>query len=280
MTAHILDGKKIAQGMKEAMALEVRSLNIRPKLVVILVGDHPASHLYVKNKQTACAAVGIESQVLHFDKKITQESLTFHIVRLNQDPLVHGILIQLPLPQHLNANAILSCVNPLKDVDGLTPYNLGLLFSGRPGLMPCTPQGCLHLIHEALPSCEGVRITVVGRSVLVGRSLACLLTMEGATVTLAHSKTQDLKEITRQSRVVVCATGQGNFFDASYFAPQTILIDVGINRTPECKLTGDIDFESCLPHAAAITPVPGGVGPMTIAYLLKNTIQAAFGELG
>lgn len=275
----IIDGKLIASKLRQQIAEEVDLLkkkhNIIPALHVILVGDNGPSHIYVNNKRLACQQVGIESVIHHLKADTTQQHIAQLIEELNNRPDVHGVLVQLPLPGHINTQDILQAISPLKDVDGLHPYNLGLLFMGDAKLIPCTPQGCMHLIQSVRSNIAGLNAVVVGRSLLVGRSVATLLSYSDATVTLAHSKTKNLKEICRQADILVTAIGVPHFFDKDFIKPGAIIIDVGISRLNDGRVVGDIDFESARDVAGFITPVPGGVGPMTIAYLLKNTLQAA-----
>ncbi len=280
--AFLLDGKKLSAEHRSVVAKEVLRLTeegfLTPALAVILVGDNPASHIYVKNKKHACQSVGIHSEIYHLPATTPQESLSKLIQDLNQSPHIHGILLQLPLPSHLNAAEIISLISPLKDVDGLHPYNLGQLFAGTPSFIPCTPQGCLHLIHSFLPTIKGKHCVVIGRSVLVGKPLAALLLNHDATVTIAHSKTEDLISVTRQGDILISAMGRPHFITKEYIKPEAIVIDVGINRQvsgTHSFLVGDVHFEDVSPIASAITPVPGGVGPMTIACLLENTLKAA-----
>ena len=246
-------------------------------LAVILVGNNPASQVYVANKQKFCADVGIRSEVYKLSADTSKESVLNHIHELNKNPKVHGILLQLPLPDHLNSQEILETIDPLKDVDGLNPYNLGRLFIGSAVIVPCTPQGCLQLIQSVCPDITGKTVTVVGRSNLVGKPLAALLTQHDATVTLAHSKTENLQAVCNRAQILVCAMGLPKKITAEYVQEGAIVIDVGINRVQygEEALIGDVDFDHVIKKAGFITPVPGGVGPMTIANLLKNTLLAA-----
>lgn len=278
MTAQIIDGWSIAQAFRQDIAEEVKEFTenkgFSPKLAVIQVGDHAASSLYVRNKQLACAEVGIESVLYKLDAETSEDDLRHLILTLNQDEHTHGILLQMPLPKHLNANEFLEFIAPQKDVDGLHPMNTGLLQQGREGLVPCTPQGCLYLIRSVLPELKGKTATVVGRSVLVGRPLAALLTNADVTVTLAHSQTQNLAEVCRQADILVAAVGVPKLIQKDWVKKGSVVIDVGINRV-DGKLCGDVDFEEVRTVAGYLTPVPKGVGPMTVACLLKNTLKAA-----
>lgn len=279
MIAKLIDGRAHAEVLRQgvhAQAARFAQKNNRcVGLAVILVGDHPASVVYVNNKIKACKEVGISSRVLHLSPTINQQELLTQIQNLNQDPEVDGILLQLPIPPHLDAHQALTLIDPKKDVDGLTPYNQGLLMQGRPSLSPCTPQGCLQLIHQCEPQIKGKRAVVVGRSILVGRPMAIMLTNYHATVTLAHSQTQDLASLCREADILVAAIGSPRFVKRSFLKPGAIVIDVGMNRMDDGKLSGDVDFDDVLDLAGYITPVPGGVGPMTIANLLLNTVKAA-----
>lgn len=266
----IINGKTIAQDLKED--IKKRLIGKRPGLAVILVGNHLPSLIYVANKQKACEEVGIESYLIRLDETITQQELHKHITTLNDDPKIHSILLQLPLPSHLNAFKALEKINPKKDVDGLHPHNLGLLLHNKGRLIPCTPLGCLKLIQSVESSLKGLHCVVLGRSILVGKPMSLLLTQHDATVTLAHSHTKHLKDICKQADILVVAIGKPAFITKDFVNPNAIVIDVGINRVDE-KIVGDVDFKDVSPSVKAITPVPGGVGPMTIACLLWNTYQ-------
>lgn len=279
MTAKLIDGRAHAevlrQGAQEQASRFAKKNNRCIGLAVILVGDNPASVVYVNHKIKACREVGISSRVLNLSPTIDQQELIAQIQLLNQDPDVDGILLQMPLPAHLDAYQALNVIDPKKDVDGLTLYNQGLLMQGRPHLSPCTPQGCLQLIHYCEPQIKGKRAVVIGRSILVGRPMAIMLTNHHATVTLAHSQTQDLASLCREADILVAAIGSPRFIKRSFIKPGAIVIDVGMNRMSDGKLLGDVDFDNVLDLAGYITPVPGGVGPMTIANLLLNTVKAA-----
>jgi len=282
MSATILDGKKLAEELRAATAAEVaefvRTTGVTPSLAVVLVGDDPASQVYVRNKQRACEHSGIFGRVHHLPAGVPFAELQELIERLNSDKTVHGILVQLPLPKHLDAGRIIDMLNPLKDVDGFHPENLGRLAQGRPRFLPCTPQGVQHLLlhYHLLP--EGARVVVVGRSDIVGKPLALMLMQRGAggeaTVTVCHSRTRNLPDLTRSADVLVVAIGRPRFVTADMVRPGAAVVDVGINRVAE-GLVGDVDFENVRKVAAWISPVPGGVGPLTIAMLLRNTLLAA-----
>lgn len=279
MPAIIIDGRAYAQILRQSVQAEVAQFIQKHQrgvgLTVLLIGDHPASIVYVNNKIKACKEVGINSRVLQLPVSTQQKDLLDHIQILNDDPTVDGILLQLPIPGHLDPYEALSLMDPKKDVDGLSPYNQGLLMQGRPYLVPCTPQGCLQLIHHCLPNLAGKSAVVIGRSILVGRPMATLLTNHHATVTLAHSQTQDLQGLCRQADIIVAAMGSPKYIKESFIKPGAVVIDVGMNRLSDGTLSGDVDFDNGRHQAGFITPVPGGVGPMTIANLLFNTIKAA-----
>jgi methylenetetrahydrofolate dehydrogenase (NADP+)/methenyltetrahydrofolate cyclohydrolase len=281
MVAKIIDGRNLAklqrQQLMEQVEISVRQYGTIPSLHVILVGDHAASQIYVRNKQKACQVVGIESVLHQLSSTVTQSQVVALIEELNQNSCVNGILLQLPLPSNLNSQEILERINPLKDVDGLHPYNLGRLLMNMPLLAPCTPQGCLQLIKTVYNNIDGKNIVVVGRSILVGRTLAALLTNKNATVTLAHSKTINLKEVCQSAEILIAAVGSPEFITGDYIKPGAVVIDVGINRIDTddgTVLKGDVHAPSVQEVAGYLTPVPGGVGPMTISNLLLNTIKA------
>ncbi|HEY5890384.1 MAG TPA: bifunctional methylenetetrahydrofolate dehydrogenase/methenyltetrahydrofolate cyclohydrolase FolD [Acidimicrobiia bacterium] len=276
MTARILDGKLVAAAVKAEVSDSVGELDFRPGLATVLVGDDPASHTYVRGKRRDAAEVGIESFHHELATDMNQGELESLIATLNSDDSVDGILVQLPLPAHLDAERIVELIDPQKDVDGLHPYNLGLLVLDRPGLRPCTPGGIMRILaHYGIPTTAS-RAVVVGRSFLVGRPLALMLSSKGAdaTVSVAHSRTADLASITREADILVAAVGSAELITADLVKPGAVVIDVGINRG-ESGLVGDVEFESVSEVASAITPVPGGVGPMTRAMLLVNTLKAA-----
>ncbi len=275
----IIDGKKIAAELRQKLAQDVAALKKtgkNPGLAVILVGDDPASHVYVGNKIKACKEVGIESIEHRLPENAAAGQLDMLIRQLNSDPAVHGILLQLPLPKHLNADLSIQMIAPEKDVDGLTFVNQGKLVAGdSTGLVPCTPQGSLRLIHSVKKDLSGLNAVVIGRSLLFGKPMAQLLIGENCTVTTAHSKTKDLPAVCRQADILVAAVGRAKMVKGDWVKPGAIVIDVGINRLETGKLAGDVDFDEVVKVAGAISPVPGGVGPMTIACLLQNTLKAA-----
>ena len=278
--AQILDGKALAGKIHQELRQQIQALQPQlgrpPGLAVLMVGDNPASAAYVRNKERACRKVGIESFGQHFPADTSQELLQKTIIELNQDPRVDGILVQLPLPDHLDAIALLLTIDPAKDVDGLHPMNLGHLIRGETGLRSCTPAGVMRLLAEYNIPVSGKQAVVIGRSILVGKPLALMLLAENATVTVAHSRTADLPAITRQADILIPAVGQPNLITASMVKPGATVIDVGINRvvtdSGKGKLVGDVDFPAVAAVAQFITPVPGGVGPMTVAMLLYNTV--------
>ncbi len=270
----LLNGFELAKQCRAELAERVKAMPRAPKLAVILVGDNPASAIYVRNKEKAAAEVGVESLVYRLDSA-TQEELTALIEQLNADETVDGILVQMPLPAPLNEREILQTINPAKDVDGFHPLNLGKLLIGEPAPVACTPKGCMRLIRLAKQDLTGLRAVVIGRSVIVGKPMAQLLLNANCTVTTAHSKTRDLPALCRSADIVVAAIGKPKTVKADWIKDGAIVIDVGINRLEDGKLCGDVDFEACFDKCAAITPVPKGVGPMTIAMLLENTVEAA-----
>ena len=269
----LLNGFELAGQCRASLAEKIKTLPRAPKLAVVLVGSDPASAVYVKNKEKAAGEVGIESAVYRFET-ITQTELLSLIVRLNADNEIDGILVQLPLPGGINEKEILQAIDPVKDVDGFHPSNLGKLMIGEPAPIACTPKGCLKLIHQAKQDLSGLNAVVIGRSVIVGKPMAQLLLKENCTVTMAHSKTQNLPELCRSADILVAAVGKPKTVKADWIKKGAIVIDVGINRLENGKLCGDVDFENCFDKCSAITPVPRGVGPMTIAMLLENTAEA------
>lgn len=270
----LLNGFELAKQCRAELAERVKAMPRTPKLAVILVGDNPASAIYVRNKEKAAAEVGVESLVYRLDSA-TQEELTALIKQLNADETVDGILVQMPLPAPLNEQEILQTINPAKDVDGFHPLNLGKLLIGEPAPVACTPKGCMQLIRLAKQDLTGLHAVVIGRSVIVGKPMAQLLLNANCTVTTAHSKTRDLPALCRSADIVVAAIGKPKTVKADWIKDGAIVIDVGINRLEDGKLCGDVDFDACFDKCAAITPVPKGVGPMTIAMLLENTVEAA-----
>ncbi len=283
MPARILDGKALAQVMQSEIAADVKALaersGVRPGLAAVLVGDNPASQIYVRNKRKACEQAGMQSWLHEMPATATQQQLLDLVERLNQDPAVHGILVQLPLPRQIDERAIIEATSPAKDVDGFTPSNLGLLAAGYPRYLPCTPHGVQQILLRNQIPIEGAHVVIVGRSNIVGKPLALILmqkaTGANATVTICHSRSRDIAAITRQGDIVVVAIGQARFLTADMIRPGAVVVDVGMNRLPDGKLCGDVDYEAVSQVASAITPVPGGVGPMTITMLLYNTLQAA-----
>ena len=278
MIAQILVGKAIAARLRAGVAVsaaELRGRGIAPALAVVLVGDDPASAVYVRGTAKAAreAQVAVRDHVL--PAATSQAELAALVDALNRDPLVDGILVQMPLPAHLDADAVIRAIDPAKDVDGLHPVSLGLLAQGRPGFVPCTPKGCMRLLREVGAELAGARAAVIGRSLLVGKPLALLLANANATVTMCHSKTRDLAGEVRRADIVVAAVGRPELVQGDWIQEGAVVLDVGINRTDGGKLVGDVDFRTAVQRARAITPVPGGVGPMTIACLLENTIEAA-----
>lgn len=270
---NVLNGFELAKQCRAELAEKVKKMPRAPKLAVILAGDDPASAVYVRNKEKAAAEVGIESSVVRLEKT-TRDELLRLIGKLNGDDGVDGILVQLPLPAGIDENAVLQAISPAKDVDGFHPLNLGKLMIGEPAPVACTPKGCMKLIHQARRDLTGLNAVVVGRSVIVGKPMAQLLLRENCTVTTAHSKTRDLAGLCKTADILVAAVGKPRFVQADWVKDGAIVIDVGINRLPDGKLCGDVDFDACAPKCQAITPVPKGVGPMTIAMLLENTVEA------
>jgi methylenetetrahydrofolate dehydrogenase (NADP+) / methenyltetrahydrofolate cyclohydrolase len=279
MTAMLIDGKAVAARVRAEVAEDVARFVSKygrtPSLHVVLVGDDPASHTYVRNKEKAARDVGIDGVTHRLPASTTEREIMDLVQRLSDDDKVDGILVQLPMPKGIPEQRVLDCIRPEKDVDGLHPVNAGLLASGRDGLVPCTPQGCLRLLDEAGTQLRGLHAVVVGRSILVGKPVAQLLLARHATVTIAHSRTQDLAGTCRTADVLVAAVGKARLIQGDWIKPGAVVIDVGTNRGSDGKLQGDVDFEAAKNRASAITPVPGGVGPMTIAFLLKNTVAAA-----
>lgn len=280
----IIDGKAMAARLRAEIAQEVAKLKqtsgIIPGLAVVLAGEDPASTVYVNSKSKACTEAGMKSFDHRLSANVTQAELMALIAKLNADPQVHGILVQLPLPEHIEETTVLRAVNPAKDVDGFHPINVGKLWEGdAQALTPCTPLGCILLLKESGVSLAGKHAVVIGRSNIVGKPVAALLLRENCTVTIAHSKTQNLPEVVRQADIVIAAVGKPEMVKGSWIKKGAVVIDVGINRITlpdgKTKLVGDVAFQECLGIASAITPVPGGVGPMTIACLLKNTLTAA-----
>ena len=279
MSARIIDGKAVAAQVRERVKAEVADMEPKPGLATILVGDDPASHVYVRNKRNACAEVGIESIHHELEASVPEEELAELIRQLGDDDRVSGILLQLPVPGHIDSDAMIELIHPDKDVDGLTTVNAGRLVQGRDGLVSCTPMGVIELLDSEHVELRGAEAVIVGRSQLVGRPLASLLLARDATVTTCHSRTRDLAEVCSRADVLVAAVGRAKLVTAEMVREGAVVIDVGINRTDD-GLVGDVDFEAVAQKAAAITPVPGGVGPMTIAMLLVNTLKAAHLQAG
>lgn len=277
LVANLIDGKRISQEIKDELkikAAQCKEQGIKGCLAVIQVGADPASSVYVRNKKRACEYIGIESLSYELPEETTEEELLRLIGSLNADEKVNGILVQLPVPEHIDENKIIQAISPKKDVDGFHPQNVGALTSGLPGFVSCTPAGVIQLLKRSDISIAGKNCVVVGRSNIVGKPMALLMLRENATVTIAHSKTQNLKEVCRQADILIVAVGRPKMIDASYIKEGAVVIDVGIHRGENQKLCGDVDFDSVSAHASAITPVPGGVGPMTIAMLMYNCVQA------
>jgi methylenetetrahydrofolate dehydrogenase (NADP+) / methenyltetrahydrofolate cyclohydrolase len=274
----LIDGKAVAaklRGEVATAATALRGKGIAPTLAVVLVGDDPASGVYVRGKTKAAREAHVDIRDHKLPATTTQAELMALVDLLNRDPIVDGILVQLPLPHPLDEDAILRAIDPAKDVDGLHPTNLGFLAQGRPIVAPCTPKGCMRLLHEVNAKLPGARAVVIGRSKLVGRPMALLLANADATVTLCHSKTRDLADEVRRADIVIAAIGRPELVRGAWIAEGAIVLDVGINRMADGRLVGDVEFNAAAQRARAITPVPGGVGPMTIACLLENTVEAA-----
>ena len=273
----VIDGKKISQEIKDELREKVASLKNEGReaaLAVILVGNDPASTVYVGNKKKACEYIGIRSQSYELAEETSEEELLELIEKLNQDDSVNGILVQLPLPKHICEDKIIRAISPQKDVDGFHPQNVGKLVIGEEGFVPCTPAGIILMLKRSGIEIEGKNCVVVGRSNIVGKPMALLMLRENATVTVAHSRTQNLKEICRQADILIVAIGKPRFITAEYIKEGAVVVDVGIHRDENNKLCGDVKYDEVAEHTSAITPVPGGVGPMTIAMLMKNTVMA------
>lgn len=284
MIAKIIDGLSVAAGIQELVKVQVESLarkGVKPCLCTILVGENPSSITYINKKQKAAHDVGISTKDLRFNETLSQEELLQVISGLNSDSNVHGVLVQLPLPKHIDQNVIINKLYPLKDVDGLTPFNSGMLMKGKPAITPCTPTGILELLDFYKINVVGMDVLIINRSSLVGKPLACLLLERGSTVTVCHSKSKKLEEKLNRSEMIISAVGNREHFTLSgdMVKPGAVIIDVGISRF-KGKICGDVDFDSVRTKASWITPVPGGVGPMTVAILLRNTVSAAFSAVG
>lgn len=278
MTANIIDGKEIAQAVRKEIAEGVKKLqanNITPGLAVVLVGDNQASRTYVTNKQKACKELGMHSILIEYPASLPQHQLVEKIQELNADDTIHGILVQLPLPEHIDEKEIIEAISPEKDVDGFHPINIGRMMTGQDAFLPCTPYGILEMLHYIGSDLEGKHVVVVGRSNIVGKPAGQLFLNENATVTYCHSRTKDLPSYTRQADIIVVAVGRRNMITAEHVKQGAIVIDVGMNRDDEGKLCGDVSFQEVKEIASYITPVPGGVGPMTITMLMKNTLKSA-----
>lgn len=274
-----IDGKALAQKIQGQLAEKVVQMKadygIVPGLVVILVGDNPASQVYVRNKERSALAAGFKSKTVRLSDSISEEELLTVIEQYNNEPDIHGILLQLPLPAHINDKRILMAIDPKKDVDGFHPMNTGHLWNGRPQMVPCTPAGIMEMLREYHVDLEGKQAVIIGRSNIVGKPMAQLLLDKNATVTLTHSRTRNLPEVAKQADILIVAIGRGHFVTKDFVKEGAVVIDVGMNRDANGKLIGDVDFDDVAPIASLITPVPGGVGPMTITMLLEQTYQAA-----
>jgi methylenetetrahydrofolate dehydrogenase (NADP+) / methenyltetrahydrofolate cyclohydrolase len=283
MDTRIIDGTALSRTIRSELRGRVaalKSAGVTPGLAVVFVGDDPASRIYVRNKGRACTEVDLHSEQHDLPASATEAQVLERVQRLNDDPRIHGILVQLPLPAHVSGERVLRAIAPDKDVDGFHPFNVGLLATGHPAFVPCTPAGVMRMLDREGIDVEGRHAVIVGRSNIVGKPMAMLLLQRNATVTICHSKTRDLREITRQADILVAAIGRARFLTGDMVKPGAVVIDVGINRLPangqgQGKLAGDVDFQSVLGRASHLTPVPGGVGPMTIAMLLENTVSAA-----
>ena len=278
MSAHIIDGNALAQHWREQVARDCVALQargVKPGLAVLLVGDNPASQVYVRNKVKACEQAGLHSVLEQLPADLSESDLLERVEALNRDPLIHGILVQLPLPAHIDAHKVIEAIDPAKDVDGFHVASAGALMTGLPGFWPCTPHGCMKMLESIGYTLSGKHAVVIGRSNIVGKPMALMLLAQNATVTICHSRTVNLKAITLQADVIVAAVGQRNTVTADMVKPGAVVIDVGMNRNEAGKLCGDVDFEAVRQVAGHITPVPGGVGPMTIAMLLVNTLESA-----
>lgn len=286
MSAKILYGKDFAAQIKESARIEVEKLknnfNVTPGLAVIIVGENPASQVYVRNKHKSCEELGINSVVVEMPETTTKDELLAKIDELNADKSINGILVQLPLPDAIKAHSeeILNRIDPLKDVDGFHPVNVGKLVTGSPALVPCTPAGCIEMLDLAGIEIDGKRAVIIGRSNIVGKPMLHLLMARNATVTVCHSHTKNLAEVTREADILVAAMGKPKFVTADMIKPGAVVVDVGINRIAPKKLVGDVDFEAAVEVASAITPVPGGVGLLTVAMLMKNVVTAVKLQIG
>jgi len=278
MTAHLVDGAALARRLRAGLAAQVRALQaagMKPGLAVVLLGDDPASHVYVRHKIKACEETGVGSFLEKYEATLSERDLLARIEALNRDARAHGILVQLPLPKHIDARKIIQAISPQKDADGFHVANAGALMAGMEGFWPCTPHGCMKMLESIGYALPGKHAVVIGRSNIVGKPMAMLLLRQNATVTICHSGTRNLKALTREADVLVAAAGKARLVTGDMVKEGAVVLDVGMNRTEEGKLCGDVDFESVRPVAGYMTPVPGGVGPMTIAMLLANTLESA-----
>ncbi|MES3011868.1 MAG: bifunctional methylenetetrahydrofolate dehydrogenase/methenyltetrahydrofolate cyclohydrolase FolD [Pseudomonadota bacterium] len=278
MTAQLIDGNALSHQLRSDVAARTAALKARgvtPGLAVVLVGDNPASQVYVRNKVKACADAGLHSVLEKHDASLSEAALLARVDALNNDPSIHGILVQLPLPPHIDAQKVIEAISPAKDVDGFHIASAGALMTGMPGFWPCTPYGCMKMLDSIGYDLKGKHAVVIGRSNIVGKPMALMLLQKNATVTICHSGTKDLKAMTLQADVIVAAVGKRNVLTADMVKPGAVVLDVGMNRNDEGKLCGDVDFAGVSAVASHITPVPGGVGPMTITMLLVNTLEAA-----
>ncbi len=278
MTAQLIDGNALSRQLRAQVSERVAALKARgvtPGLAVVLVGDNPASQVYVRNKVKACEDTGMHSVPEKYDASMTEAELLARVDALNNDPTIHGILVQLPLPAHIDAHKVIEAISPAKDVDGFHVASAGALMVGQPGFWPCTPYGCMKMLESIGYNLKGKHAVVIGRSNIVGKPMALMLLQQNATVTICHSATADLKAMTLQADVIVAAVGKRNVLTADMVKPGAVVIDVGMNRNDEGKLCGDVDFDGVKDVAGWITPVPGGVGPMTITMLMVNTLESA-----
>ena len=273
MKTKIIDGKALSQKIREDLKKKVASFLSAPCLAVVLVGDNPASQIYVRHKMKAAEEVGIKVNLYALASVVTEDALIDFIKNLNANDEIDGIIVQLPLPKHIDSYRVVESIAPDKDVDGLCSRNLGKLFTGRPGLVPCTPLGCMALIKSVVPRLDGLRAVIVGRSCLVGKPVGQLLLEEQCTITQAHSHTKDLEDVCKTADILVVAAGKPNLIQKNHVKPGAVIIDVGINRNADGHIGGDVDFAGVQGVAKAITPVPGGVGPMTVAMLLSNVVK-------
>jgi len=278
MTAQLIDGNQLSKQLRTEVAIRAQALKakgVTPGLAVVLVGDNPASQVYVRNKVKACEDSGLHSVLEKYDADMSEAALLARVEALNNDPAIHGILVQLPLPEHIDAQKVIEAISPAKDVDGFHIASAGALMTGMPGFWPCTPYGCMKMLESIGYDLKGKHAVVIGRSNIVGKPMALMLLQKDATVTVCHSRTKDLKAQTLQADVIVAAVGKRDVLTADMVKPGAVVLDVGMNRNDEGKLCGDVDFAGVKEVAGYITPVPGGVGPMTITMLLVNTLEAA-----